>query len=483
MLMLKHFGLTRRPFELPPDSSFFYNAPAHVEALATIRYVARFGSRGVLTLGETGSGKSTLAIQAARELNTNHPILWLNGRGWSGGDSAAMWIERGALHSGDSAAGTRGLSLSECRSLSLQNRGSARIIIDNADALPSVLWTWVLSWIDTSFVTGSSGSWFAFGRPQLGEKLARPRWDELRHRLFRITTLQSLCVEQVEGYVAHRLTIAGRDANLPPLFTPEALQAIHQHSAGAPGVINQLCDNALVDAFGDDRHSIDSEHIERLLDPLGLTAAECARNQPALPASAPPELPLEMPMPSQPAARLLVAPEDVFAQLDGVRVDAQVTHSFGRSAERLQPPLQVRGRTDRARIAAVLDELERNAISRTEREARAYERTSRSGEPVVLEERPARGTSIVQVGVSRNISAGGFGLLVQRFVYPGTDCRVHIPGRNQPVAWVHGRIARCRYLSGTAALYEAGIEFLAHSPDAERAAAASRSGNRAMAKV
>ena len=57
-------------------------------------------------------------------------------------------------------------------------------------------------------------------------------------------TLKPLTRADVDGYVAHRLSVAGRRASVTS--TPAALDAMHALSGGVPRVINLLCDRALV---------------------------------------------------------------------------------------------------------------------------------------------------------------------------------------------------------------------------------------------
>lgn len=60
---------------------------------------------------------------------------------------------------------------------------------------------------------------------------------------------------------------------------------------------------------------------------------------------------------------------------------------------------------------------------------------------------------------SRNISSSGIGILADAFYYPNTPCRVHLVTLQNQRFVVNGRVARCRYLAGTAGLHEVGIRF------------------------
>ncbi len=60
---------------------------------------------------------------------------------------------------------------------------------------------------------------------------------------------------------------------------------------------------------------------------------------------------------------------------------------------------------------------------------------------------------------SRNISRGGMSLLIGQFVYPGLRCAVELVGLRNQRQTITGTIARCRYLTGSAHLYEVGIRY------------------------
>jgi general secretion pathway protein A len=51
---------------------------------------------------------------------------------------------------------------------------------------------------------------------------------------------QALERDDVEQYIAHRLTVAGESVSV--IFEPAAVKRVHELSAGVPRVINLLCD-------------------------------------------------------------------------------------------------------------------------------------------------------------------------------------------------------------------------------------------------
>ncbi len=60
---------------------------------------------------------------------------------------------------------------------------------------------------------------------------------------------------------------------------------------------------------------------------------------------------------------------------------------------------------------------------------------------------------------SRNISRRGMSLLIGQFVYPGLRCVVDLIGSRNQRQTISGSVAFCRYLIGSAHLYEIGVRF------------------------
>jgi general secretion pathway protein A len=115
------------------------------------------------------------------------------------------------------------------------------------------------------------------GQPELRALL---RVDGLRQFAQRIAVdhhLEPLQPEETEGYIRHRIGVAGGRADL---FTPQAIAQVHAASGGVPRIVNILCDTALVYGFAEHRQAIDGALLEQVLAdrvggvlPLRLTAA------------------------------------------------------------------------------------------------------------------------------------------------------------------------------------------------------------------
>ncbi|MGE3181999.1 MAG: PilZ domain-containing protein [Phycisphaerae bacterium] len=60
---------------------------------------------------------------------------------------------------------------------------------------------------------------------------------------------------------------------------------------------------------------------------------------------------------------------------------------------------------------------------------------------------------------TRNISGHGIGVLLGRYLYSNTKCRVRLVSDFNFTQTIPGHVVRCRYLSGTVGIHEVGIKF------------------------
>src|SRR5439155_21311053 len=81
------------------------------------------------------------------------------------------------------------------------------------------------------------------GQPTLTHRLASPAMSQLLQRVSISGRLMPFTRSEVDGYISHRLRIAGHTGK--DLFDSEALSMIAEYSEGIPRKINNLCFNAL----------------------------------------------------------------------------------------------------------------------------------------------------------------------------------------------------------------------------------------------
>jgi len=116
-------------------------------------------------------------------------------------------------------------------------------------------------------------------------------------------------------------------------------------------------------------------------------------------------------------------------------------------------------RNDPAAVQRALDRLDAGVPGRQHIDRRRHARWRYRAPELTFELPAPDGQWNAHTAWSRNISDGGLSLLCDRFVHPGTACRVHLRSRHGQPTHLPGRVVRSRYLEGTGMLHEVGLRF------------------------
>ncbi|MGA3117235.1 MAG: AAA family ATPase [Syntrophobacteraceae bacterium] len=101
------------------------------------------------------------------------------------------------------------------------------------------------------------------GQLEFENKLDLPELKELKDRIGVRCRIDPLRPAESLAYIEHRLMKASSFHN--PVFTKKALKRIVKESNGIPRIINILCDNALITAFGYQRNPVDDKIVKEVI--------------------------------------------------------------------------------------------------------------------------------------------------------------------------------------------------------------------------
>ena len=104
------------------------------------------------------------------------------------------------------------------------------------------------------------------GQPELRRMLDAKHLRQLRQRITIRYHLTPLSSRETEGYILHRLHIAG--GNSRPTFSRWALRRIYGYSKGVPRVINAVCDKALLCGYVLGTDHLKGAHLRRAIREL-----------------------------------------------------------------------------------------------------------------------------------------------------------------------------------------------------------------------
>jgi general secretion pathway protein A len=240
----RHYGFTDKPFNMTPDSKFFFSSSKHEEALNCLLLAISERNGFVVITGEIGSGKTTVCRTLINRLDQTTKIaLVLNTH--LGKKELLTTILEDLNIEYRSMSKTHLLSaLNEYLLEQASKDVNVVLIIDEAQNLtPSVIEEIrMLSNLETE--KEKLIQIILLGQPELRKKLAMPKLEQFRQRVVFHYHLDPLSMEEAGEYIKHRLKKAGNEA--ADIFEEGAIDEIYKHSKGVPRLINVICHNALI---------------------------------------------------------------------------------------------------------------------------------------------------------------------------------------------------------------------------------------------
>ena len=225
------YGLHEKPFSLAWDQRFLYHSASHDRVVQALIDAIHRGDAAMIVTGERGVGKTMLGFALIDQLDRGTPASFV-------ADPAA--------------------SLEQ-----LLDTFSAQtptvLIIDEAQDLPSEV-------LDRLRVLGGTAGVsralqvVLIGDPSLRDVLKRPDLKAFAQHVAVRCKLDPLGQDEIDGYVRHRLAVAGPDARVE--FDDRALRRMFALSSGNPRLVNLIGDRALT--LGRERSA--SVIDERLID-------------------------------------------------------------------------------------------------------------------------------------------------------------------------------------------------------------------------
>jgi general secretion pathway protein A len=260
----KFFGFKENPFNLTPNSRFFFASHKHTEALDSLVYAINQRKGFVVITGEIGSGKTTVCRTLLSRLDRHTQVALITNTHLNSKDLLMMVMEDLGI---EFSNGSKSTLLSQLNSYlidQIKQDNNVVLIIDEAQNLkPAVLEEIrMLSNLETE--TEKLIQIILLGQPELKEKLALSRLEQLRQRIAVYFHLSPLTEAETTEYVLHRLKIASGSDH--PYMTEEALNLVYQFSNGVPRLINQICDNAFLTGYVSEKPVIDGRIMKEVIE-------------------------------------------------------------------------------------------------------------------------------------------------------------------------------------------------------------------------
>ena len=264
-----HFGLRLKPFGVTPNPRFLYPSRSHREALASLVYGVKHRRGFICLIGEVGTGKTTLLRALLEGLNVSVRTALITHTTLDRED--LLWLILNELlipHAGLSRVEML-LALHDFVVAELESGNfPPLLIVDEAQNLDDEILEEIRLLTNLEIGDRKLLQVILAGQSELEQKLARPHLRQLSQRIAVRARLEPLDREETTAYVYHRLRVAGA-CDLRP-FTRAALRKVWWWTGGVPRLINSVCEQALVAAFGANRNSVSAALVEEAAHDLGL---------------------------------------------------------------------------------------------------------------------------------------------------------------------------------------------------------------------
>jgi general secretion pathway protein A len=263
------FGLRTSAFGNTPDPHFLFETKSCTRAFTRLEdaIVERAGI-AVLT-GDAGTGKTTILsrLLASIPLSRLQSSVILNPS-----LNAAELLEAVLIDFGiDQVPASKAQRLLLLQQLLIQGNQKGKVsalIVDEAHRLGPELLEEIRLLTNIEIDDHKLLQVILAGQTELDEVLDRWELRQFKQRVNIRVRLACLTPEEISNYIEYRWTKAGGKHAAP--FTQQACKIIVMGSGGIPRLVNNICDNALLAAFGESRKTVTDADVRWVLADMGM---------------------------------------------------------------------------------------------------------------------------------------------------------------------------------------------------------------------
>lgn len=254
-----HFGLNQAPFSITPNPAFFYSGNKRGDILDALIYAVTHGEGIVKVTGEVGSGKTMLCRMLEGLMPPHVEVIYLVNPTLS--REEVMFTIAGEL-----SIQTEGKRPDEVIRLLHQDLISKHIngkqvvlLVEEAQAMPLETLEEIRLFSNLETAHHKLLQIVLFGQPELDVSLNLPSMRQLKERITHSFKVPPMAPSIIPEFLMFRMRAAGYRG--PNVFSKGAIRRLANVSEGIVRRINILADKALLAAFADNAHAVETKHV------------------------------------------------------------------------------------------------------------------------------------------------------------------------------------------------------------------------------
>jgi putative secretion ATPase (PEP-CTERM system associated) len=261
------YNLTGLPFQLTPDSRFFFESSVHKKAMAHLTYGLAQAEGFIVITGDVGAGKTTLVEHLCSSLDPEHYTIARITSTQTSADDTLRMVATGFGIPTDGVTKAELLKRFEATLVDNLRMGKRSVLVaDEAQNLtpPALEELRMLS----NFVVNHESvlQSFLLGQPQFRQILALPELEQLRQRVLASYHLGPMGAAETRAYIEHRLKLVGWKDD--PHFTDQAFEEIYKVTGGVPRKINTLCSRLMLFGYLEETHEVVAKSVDEVSNEL-----------------------------------------------------------------------------------------------------------------------------------------------------------------------------------------------------------------------
>ncbi len=257
----EHFGLTRPPFKITPDTSLFYEGSQRGAALGALTYAIKSGEGIIKVVGEVGSGKTMLCRMLEVRLSNEVDLVYIANPSLSPDNILHVIAHELQLDVNNEMSKVDVMQRIQAHLLAkhASNR-QVVLFVEEAQSMPieTLEEIRLLSNLETD--ENKLLQMVLFGQPELDNKLAMPQIRQLKERITHSFHLSPFLQDDTLQYLNFRLRAVGYKG--PDLFNKKTAGIVKKYSAGLTRRINIIADKSMLAAFSEGGHTITPAHVK-----------------------------------------------------------------------------------------------------------------------------------------------------------------------------------------------------------------------------